>query len=382
MCCDYHGPRPTGGAERVTVEVLGRWADAGLDVTLLSATPHAPRGVSTVLDPRGFRVVRCGARDLSAWLGGQAAVSAALPTALRRELRALRPAAVVTHSLHFQGSLTAALLAPRSGAPLVTTVHVGDTDALAGPVRRLLDLEERTVGRFILGRSDAVIAVSDDVAFHCRDLGADPASVRTVPNGVDLQRFRPGPAPDPNSPPVVLFLGRLIGNKGPDTALAAFERLRRSGLDARLRLVGDGPERRRLEAMVRGMEHRDDVELVGAVDDPERHLAGAAVLVRPSRTEGMSLALLEAMAAGVPVVASDIPANRELLGDGGGRLVPVGDPDALARAVAGLLADPAARQRVARAGRVVAECHSWDRTAHDTLEVVADVVGRASRHIR
>jgi glycosyltransferase involved in cell wall biosynthesis len=127
---------------------------------------------------------------------------------------------------------------------------------------------------------------------------------------------------------------------------------------ARLIVIGDGPERPALEAQIARLGVGGVVELAGSVDDPVARLRDADLFVLPSGEEGMSVALLEAMALGIPVVATAIPGNQRLIEDNRfGRLVPPGDPAALARAIVGQWTDFDRAVQMGRAarGRVVQE---------------------------
>jgi glycosyltransferase involved in cell wall biosynthesis len=129
-------------------------------------------------------------------------------------------------------------------------------------------------------------------------------------------------------------VGRLAPEKGLDTLLDAWPAVVAAFPKARLTLIGEGPERPSLKARVSRLGLADAVELPGATDDPTRALRAADLFVLPSREEGMSIALLEAMALGLPLVATSIPGNRRLVQDfKHGRLVPPDDPAAFARAV-------------------------------------------------
>ena len=166
-----------------------------------------------------------------------------------------------------------------------------------------------------------------------------------IPNAVDVEaapRARSG-----DEPPQVVSVGRLAYPKDPLTLVHALGRLRRRPV--RALLVGGGPDRPAVEAAVRtlGLEH--EVRLAGDRLDVPELLAGASVFVLASRSEGAPISILEAMAAGLPVIASDVGGVAELVVDGvTGRLVPPGDPAALAAALDDLLADAELRASWAR----------------------------------
>jgi glycosyltransferase involved in cell wall biosynthesis len=145
---------------------------------------------------------------------------------------------------------------------------------------------------------------------------------------LDHPWFRPG------EPPVVLGVGRLTQAKDFPTLIRAFALVRKER-PARLMILGEGEERPKLEALVRELRLEEDVALPGFVDNPYKYMKRAAVFVLSSRWEGFGIVLVEAMALGTPVVATDCPSGpAEILENGKwGRLVPPGDPEALAKAI-------------------------------------------------
>jgi glycosyltransferase involved in cell wall biosynthesis len=235
--------------------------------------------------------------------------------------------------------------------------------------RLATDSYERSIGSRILAASTKVIAVSDSVAAHVIRLGAPAANVVVIPNGVDPERFRPTGEPRSNQ---IIFVGRLISNKRPEEALEAFAQLNRN--DWQLVFAGDGPMRRGLErkALELGLGAR--VHFLGTRDDIPALLSASSILVRPSLTEGRSLAIMEAMASGICVVASDIAPNRELIRhDVTGLLTPVGDHEVLAQALRRLTADAAQRESIGAAARDAILKSTWDATARETAEVLMSV---------
>jgi glycosyltransferase involved in cell wall biosynthesis len=151
--------------------------------------------------------------------------------------------------------------------------------------------------------------------------------------------------------PRVVFTGRLHPQKNLDVLIRAWPAVA-GATGATLVLVGQGPERDRLEAEARALGVGDRVRFTGPVDDPADLLRAADVFVLPSVAEGMSNSLLEAMATALPCVASDIGGNHDLLApEGAGVLVADGSPEGWAEALIGLLNDPARRQRLGAAAR-------------------------------
>jgi glycosyltransferase involved in cell wall biosynthesis len=263
--------------------------------------------------------------------------------ALRTLVARLRPALVHTHSS--KGGVLGRLAARAEGVPAIHTAHSWSFSeglpwtrrALAIPVEAALSHWTR---RFIV-----VSAADGEVAVRCRV--ARPAQVRVVRNGVPdaPPRARPGGG----YPPVVVMVARLAPPKDHLLLLRAL-----AGLDAPffLRLVGDGPGRGAVEAAVRDLGLAGRVALLGERQDVPALLGASQVFVLASRQEGLPLAVLEAMRAGLPVVASDVGGVREAVTPGRtGLLVRRGDAAGLRTALGRLLATPSLRAALGEAGR-------------------------------
>ena len=211
--------------------------------------------------------------------------------------------------------------------------------------------------------ADVITAVSRKTAEHYR--AVKRVDVKHVPNAIDLRDL-----PDEEErlySPQVIFVGRLSAEKGVDVLIRAFRRL---DLDAHLLIVGEGPEREKLEALASGDAR---IHFLGYKPRPEalKLLKGSDVFVLPSIHEGLSTALLEAMALGVPVVASRTGGNEELVEDGvTGILVPRNDPQALMRAIKTLLEDSELAKTLARKARLVVKSnYSWDVVIQRYVEI-------------
>jgi len=267
-----------------------------------------------------------------------------------------------------------------AGAPSVLEVNAPLVDEQERH-RVLVDRAgaERVADRQAAAAS-AIVAVSAGVADHlCARHPAAAARVHVLANGVDPERFPPGPARSSAAPFTVGFVGTLKPWHGLAVLAEAFARLRAAGPRARLLVVGDGPERPALEAALLRLGVRHAATLTGAVAPAAvpRLMAEMDVAVAPypplEPFYFSPLKVVEALAAGLPVVASRLGRLADLVRDGGtGLLVPPGDPDALAAALARLAADPEWRRRLGRAGRAeVLEHHTWDAVVARMLDLVA-----------
>jgi len=224
---------------------------------------------------------------------------------------------------------------------------------------------------------DRYIAISHSTATKLERQGIPRDRISVIPCGYDpdvLEAVRPEAAPVPR----IVSVGRLVGYKRPDVILRAFARLARDRGDLQLIMVGQGPERPRLESLAAQLGVSDRVELRGFVDrhtDVLALIAGARAFVSASEIEGFGIVLVEAMAMGTPYVATDIPAFREVTdGGAGGALFPAGDDAALAGALAPILDDPDHHERLAAAGRRRSAEFRWTEVATETAAQVADLI--------
>lgn len=207
--------------------------------------------------------------------------------------------------------------------------------------------------------TDRFIAVSSEMAHVLQEIGIRPEKIALIPNGVPLTQAR-GYADSASlkrelvgnaEVQVVLYVGRLVEVKGLDRLLAVWASMS-SRVRAVLLIVGDGPLRADLESMVERLHLRSSVRFIGPQSDVSKFYDMADLFVLPSRSEGMSNALLEAMVAGVPSIASDVGGNREVIKDAeSGFLVNWEDTAACADLLRDLLADSHRRQTVGEAAK-------------------------------
>lgn len=222
----------------------------------------------------------------------------------------------------------------------------------------------RLVARAI-HRGASIHTPSAFVAAEVRErFGLAAERVHVIPWGVAAPAPAPAPAlPGPAGPPYILSTATAEPRKDLPLLVAAFDRVAAEVPDVRLRLAGPpGWAEPALAAAVAASRHRDRIERLGWVEDLGGLLAGAAVLAYPSRYEGFGFPPLEAMAAGVAVVATAAGAVPEVVGDAAA-VVPVGDADALAGALVEVLTDDVRRRALVAAGRARAAALTWAATA-------------------
>ncbi len=351
-----------GGAEQHLLTLLPALRERGIDARFLSldAGGDAAR-FHDALDERGipWRGVPCGPD-----------VSPALARRVVQAIRAEQPDLLHTHMVHadIYGSTAAHL----TRVPFVSTRH-NDDRYLLGPFRY--------VDRTFMHGARTIIAISNAVReFHIR-AGLPARKLETIHYGLDDLPSAPseitpaaaGIAPDA---PLVLAIGRLIEQKDHATLLDAFALTRREHGEARLAILGWGRLEEATRARVHDLDLDDAVVVPGRVE-PSAWLARADVFAHTSRWEGFGIVLLEAMLAGLPVVATRVSAIPEIVVDGEtGLLAAPGDSNAIATALSSLLDDPARRRALGEAGRRRARDEfSVARMTERTIDVYRRAVG-------
>jgi phosphatidylinositol alpha-mannosyltransferase len=342
LVCPYAWDAP-GGVQGHVRELGARLRAGGDEVMVLAPGSHrAPEPWVTVV----ARPVTIGYNasnvpiDPRPWSRG----------VVGRQLRAFRPDVIHIHEPFSPSTSLWALLEAR--APVVATFH-------SSAERSLLFDAAAPLIRRMARRITVRIAVSQAArTFAASRIGG---SFDIIGNGVDIDRFA-GAEPAALQPgPTLLFVGRLEERKGFPVAVEAFRRLAANRTDLQMVVAGDGKERSAVAPL--SPELRDRILLLGSVSNerlPGYHAAADVYLGPALGGESFGIVLVEAMAAGLPVVASRIRGYDEVVRDEvDGLLVPPGDPGALALATARILDDPALAERLSRAGKERASGFEW-----------------------
>ena len=339
-------------------------------VRVVNLNVRTPLGAWTTAwrNPATFRAL------LPALLDPRAPVTLGAIPGLARYLARERPAALLSALDYGNIAAVAAESLALSGARVVLSQRNHfSSDAEAAEDSRVA--RARPLIRAFYPRADAVVAVSHGVADDiARVAGLAPERVRTIYNAVvgpGFEQQAEAPLDHPwfaeGAPPVILGVGKLKPQKDFPTLLRAFARLRLSS-PARLVILGEGPDRAALERLAAELGIAADVAFPGFQDNPFRFMTRADLFVLSSAFEGLPGVLVQALACGCPVVATDCPSGpREILEDGRhGPLVPVGDVEALAEAMARRLAAPRDSDGLKRRGAFF----SWDAAANAYLDVL------------
>jgi glycosyltransferase involved in cell wall biosynthesis len=356
-----------GGAEQVMLRLATGMAEQGRAVDLVLVRRE---GAFAGKVPPSVRIVELGTRRT---------INSVL--ALGRYLRRERPAVLMTALVHVN---IAALLA-RLTAPGTTRVVLTEHNQISMNIPPSPSFTLRFAYRLVpllYPRASRIIAVSDGVADDLsRFSGVERNRIDVVHNPVvtpELAALADEPVDHPwfapGEPPVILGVGRLSDQKDFATLLRAFA-LVCSRRPARLVILGEGGYRAELEQLVAQLGIGSDVDLPGFAGNPFAYMSKASLFVLSSKFEGLPGALIEAMACGTPVVATDCPSGpREILEGGSlGGLVPVGDPESLAAAIGDALDQPAPPDRL----RAKAAEYTVDRAVRRYLALL-EQGGRSS----
>ena len=334
MFCPQFRP-VIGGSERQAEKLATALVEAGCLVTIL--TPRIDPDSPDMEEANGVTIERFPLADLSRRypLPGVALLN--IPYILWQVVRAVRPRLKDTDVLHCHiASLQtagAALAARMAGVPVLCKAAVADHHSDLGEIEKT-GVSGRLVAWLVRALIQTWVATTAAVEEALIRAGVEPRKIVRIPNGVDLPSD-PGTRKPGGRISRFLYLGRLSTNIQRDvpTLITAYDRLATTDPDLELAIVGGGDLLEETRRLAGTCTARNRIHLPG-FDRPEKWLAWADCFVLPSRREGLSNALLEAMAAGLPCIANDIPPNREVLANGeAGILVPVDELDALEKAM-------------------------------------------------
>jgi glycosyltransferase involved in cell wall biosynthesis len=333
-----------GGAQR-QLGLLAPYLKA-LDIEMFVLTRRFP-GLESYENIEGAPVYRMPAQ------GPKAIASASYTASSLMLLKRLKPDIIHAHSL-FSPLTTAITYKGLSRTPVLVKVlrggELGDVIRLKGKFlgKQRIDIFRRF--------TDAFIAISQEIDTELESLNVEAGKRFRIPNGVETQHFHPVSADIKQylratlglpEGPLAVFTGRLVAEKQVDVLLRAWPAVREQTPQATLLIVGEGGQAEMLHSLA-----GEGVVFIGGVDDVQPYLQAADVFVLPSSTEGLSNSLLEAMAAGLAVVATSVGGAPDIIKDHiNGRLVRPNDVDAIQRALTELLLDPDCRQQLGAQAR-------------------------------
>ena len=328
----------TGGGEKMAIDVASRIDPAACEVTVVSLYPRADKQLSRLADQMGLRVI---------YLSKKLGTDPRTVIELRRVIREIKPDVIHTHLYVVPYVL---LAAPRRIRKFHTVHNVAQKEA-AGLLRVFMRLAYR-FGNF------TPVAISPLCAQTLEEVYHIPSSAfPCILNGVDTDRFSPMPIPHPAFR--FTTVGRMQPQKNHRLLIEAFASVHERHPDAELAIVGEGYLRPELEAYAASLGLTDAVHMDGESEHVPEELNASDVFVMSSDYEGLPVVVLEAMACGLPVVSTAAGGVVDLVSDGdNGFITPIGDAQALAKAMLAVREDGDLRARMARRSRECAEQYS------------------------
>ena len=337
----------SGGAEKQAERLAAYFAARNRPVWVI--TRHFP-GLATDEMMNGFHVIR-----LVTWGPGKTRTITFVLGALRH-LWLLRNKIAIIHAHMLFGPAFAAALAGRLLGKRVI-VKLGSSGS-TGEIQISLRTARGRLRLALLRRwADVIIALDDDMLAEALSAGFLPERIYRMVNGIDVSAFAPAVSREAAKAQIqmqnkvlILFVGRLVPEKSLPTLLNALHQAVKTCPNLHLILVGSGSDQATLQSLVYELKIEEFVTFAGNQSDVKPYLNSADIFVLPSESEGMSNALMEGMAAGLPCIATPVGASPKMLGHGKyGMLVPVGDINSWADALVELARDPIRRREFGKA---------------------------------
>lgn len=334
-------PDSVGGAESIMMQIANSSADSNAEVRILnlfSSGNHALRAVAGAIPyeeiacPSIIGIIR-------------------MIVLLRKRVREFCPDIIHVHLFH-AGILIGLVPISRTSKKIWTFHHGNHTQTTKSFVFRVSEM-------FAARRYDVVVAMSSPIKTMLKsDFNLDETAIRIVPNGWSGIPIPRNTSPD-NS---IVCIAKLRKEKDHETLIRAFAKLKSSDSTLRLVLVGDGPQHQFLVDLASDLDLLDAIDFIGFTLDIWMYLSTSAVFVLPSRVEPFGIVILEAMAAGIPVVACMADGPCDLIENGvNGMLVPIGDEEAMAKAISSLLSSKSQSKKLTETALQTAELFRSDR---------------------
>lgn len=359
-------PPQVGGVEQVTYNLAKEFVRLGHDVAVVAP---CVRGEPDFSDAGGVLVRRLpypmpqqSPRDILEF-------AFRFPWADRafdRVVTEFQPDVINSHFAATTNSLYSVRAVERHGLPLVVSLHGADVEKMPE-----VSTSWRRVALSAIRHADALTACSDHIRLRAGRLDEKALAAKVIRNGIDLSEFD-FQAESPEEQPMFLALGRFVRQKGFDVLLYAFRRVVEVSSEPNLVLIGEGPEAQSLRGQTERLGIQDRVTILSSVPRPLviGTMKTCMAVVVPSRMESLGIVSMEAMAAGKPVVASDVGGIPEVVRhQKNGLLVPPEDPEALAAAMLEIAGDAELRKRLGEEGRrQAASMHTWPTAAAAYLD--------------
>lgn len=377
MLTDYFYPHIGGGVEKVVYEVSKRLVRLGCDVTIVTLNTKKAKEFEFL---EGLKIYRIGSMSLTRAVGAQLTISPYAPFKILKVCKRENPEIIHANNRFFFTTMCAVALKNLLEKPLITTLHLGPMALGKGLLNLAVEAYEKTISKWIMKKSDRITAVSNAVKEHAIGLGAPRERITVISNGINLDEFKPNEKGDDNPKQVkkVVFVGRLIFNKGVQYLLEAAPKVIAEHPNVKFIVVGTGPLKREVQIRAKKLGVLGSFKFLGIVPSVADILRECDVFVRPSLTEATSggVAALEAMACGLPVVVTKVAGNETVINGKTGILIEPGNTQQLADSLIQLLNDYEFLRRLGNNARLFVEKkYNWEKTAELTLQVYKECLG-------
>lgn len=381
LCIVTHTFLPhVGGIERVVYEQCKRLRQKQFEPMVVTHRNYTDKNY--VFD--GIRV-RC--YD-SVNIGFRLGIPYAIPqiTSLKTFLESVKSSDLIhVHGHPYLSSFIAAKIAKKYSKPLVLTQHNTFIEYGSSLWDHVEWLNDYAIGRQVLKEADKIVVVSNATGDYVLSLGADPEKIRVLHNGVDVNRFRPltgvkdemrkklGISKDSS---IVLTVRRLVYKNGIDTLIESAKKAIKKNPRLVFLVVGKGPDFEKVKEKIEQLGIGKNFRLTGFISDEDLpfYYNTADFFVLPSKSgEGLPLVALEAMACGVPVIATNVGGTSEIMIEGSGKLVPPSNPDSLAEAILEFShRELSALRKDLRA--MIEQKYSWDKNVEKLVEIYEELI--------
>jgi glycosyltransferase involved in cell wall biosynthesis len=369
-----------GGGEKQFYEISRRIAKRGHDVTVLTCRFQGQPAKDVI---EGVKIQRLGLTR-EAWTGSaRKTLPAILSYILKTAKAGLKIKPDVVHCNTYFPIYPGEIIARLNNVPIVSTFH--DIYGLRG----WIESQESAIWGF-LGHlttimaarfpHDRIICVSPQCKQKLINLGVRKNKITVIPNGVDIALFDSVRVEKVHHQ--ILYVGRLVNFKHVDWLIKAFSQVVKEVPDARLKIVGHGPERGNLELLAKNLGLKDRITFTGVTptyEEVAKYYKESEVFVLPSTVEGEAIVLKEAMAASLPVIAMKVRGSGvlSLVRNGeNGFLIEPSRQELMAKYITKLLLDQRLRNKMGQAGRNFVEKFDWEVIANLTLEIYQELIGR------
>jgi len=374
---DYFHPHLGGGVEKMILELSIKLVNSGYEVCVLTLNTTDSIKKENF---HGIQIIRVKAYDLTKITGLQSAISFNLWFEAKKLINDFQPDIIHLHNRFFFTTFIGILLRKKFHLPTLVTLHLGKIDYIHGIKGYIIRKFEKFMIRLINNNSTLVTAVSHNVKDNGVSLGIKNKKCIVIPNGVDLSFFKMMRT-FRAKPRKIIFIGRLLANKGPQILVKSANIVRKKIPDVQFFIVGDGPLREKIEKYCDKNHLSKNIQFLGRLDDIRDKMKESDLYVRPSYLDGMPLGVLEAMAAELPVLATNIAGTKEIVQHGKtGYLVKADDEKELAEAIIELLMNPETMEKIAKNGlEFVKTKYDWKNIVTEYAKCYQEVLSTNSK---